>query len=63
MKYHCFFVYCVTFNNEFKTTGPAASLSKGMLNSKKYVLYIDGDILINPNDFQKNNKSRSASSL
>ena len=41
------------FNNEFKTTGPAASLSKGMLNSKKYILYIDGDILINPNDFQK----------
>lgn len=41
------------FNNEFKTTGPAASLSKGMLNSKKYILYIDGDILINPNDFQR----------
>ena len=41
------------FNNEFKTTGPAASLSKGMINPKEYVLSIDGDILINPNDFKK----------
>lgn len=41
------------FNNEFRTTGPAASLSKGMINPKEYVLSIDGDILINPNDFKK----------
>ena len=39
------------FNNDFKSTGPATSLSKGMINSKKYVLSIDGDILINPDDF------------
>ena len=40
------------FNNEFKTTGPAASLSKGMLNAREYVLSIDGDILINPEVFK-----------
>ncbi len=41
------------FNNEFKTTGPAASLGKGMINSRKYILSIDGDILIDPIDFKK----------
>lgn len=41
------------FNNDFKTTGPATSLRKGMLNSKEYVLSIDGDILVNPEDFRK----------
>lgn len=41
------------FNNDFKTTGPATSLRKGMLNSKEYVLSIDGDILVNPEDFKK----------
>lgn len=41
------------FNNEFKTTGPAASLEKGMINPKKYILSIDGDILICPNDLKK----------
>ena len=41
------------FNNDFKITGPATSLRKGMLNSKKYVLSIDGDILVNPEDFKK----------
>lgn len=41
------------FNNDFKTTGPATSLRKGLLNSKEYVLSIDGDILVNPEDFKK----------
>ncbi len=41
------------FNNDFKTTGPATSLRKGMLNSKEYVLSIDGDILVNSDDFKK----------
>lgn len=41
------------FNNEYRTTGPAVSLSKGMINSREYVISIDGDVLVNPDDFQR----------
>lgn len=41
------------FNNDYKTTGPAASLTKGIIKAREYVLSIDGDILINPDDFQR----------
>lgn len=41
------------FNNEYKNTGTAASLNKAMINTRKYVLIIDGDILIKPTDFKK----------
>lgn len=41
------------FNNDYKTTGPAASLSKGMIQAREYLLYIDGDILVNPDDFKR----------
>ncbi len=40
------------FNYDYKTTGVAASLSKAILGARKYVVSIDGDLLINPNDFQ-----------
>lgn len=40
------------FNYEYKTTGPATSLNKGMISSKEYILAIDGDILMNPDDFK-----------
>lgn len=41
-----------SFNYDYKTNGPAASLRKGMFKSKEYVLYIEGDILVNPDDFK-----------
>lgn len=41
------------FNNEFKNTGTAASLTKAVINTKKYILTIDGDIMIKPNDFKR----------
>lgn len=41
------------FNNEYQTTSPSMSRVKGAINSKKYILAIDGDVLINPNDFQQ----------
>lgn len=41
-----------SFNYDYKTNGPATSLCKGMFKSKEYVLYIEGDILVNPDDFK-----------
>lgn len=41
------------FNNEYQTTAPSMSRVKGAINSKKYILAIDGDVLINPDDFQQ----------
>lgn len=41
------------FNNEYQTTSPSMSRVKGAINSKKYILAIDGDVLINPDDFQQ----------
>lgn len=38
------------FNNDYRTTGTGASLSKGMLNSEKYVITLDGDLLVHPDD-------------
>lgn len=40
------------FNNDFQYTGAAASLCKGMLNSREYVVSIEGDLLISPYDFE-----------
>ncbi len=39
------------FNYDYENTGVADSLRKGMLASREYILSIDGDILINPEDF------------
>lgn len=41
------------FNNDFKITGTAASLTKALINTKKYVLTLDGDVLIKPSDFKR----------
>ena len=39
------------FNYEYETTGVANSLRMGILGSREYILSLDGDILINPDDF------------
>ncbi len=41
------------FNYKFETTGVADSLRKGMIVAREYIVSIDGDILINPDDFRK----------
>lgn len=41
------------FNYDYANTGAAASLSKGILGARKYVVSIDGDLLINKDDFCK----------
>lgn len=38
------------FNYDFATTGPAESLAKAMVCTRKYVVAIDGDLLTNPAD-------------
>ena len=39
------------FNYQYETTGVADSLRKGMKAAREFILYLDGDILINPSDF------------
>ena len=39
-------------NHDYKTTGVASSLNKGLIGARKYIVYMDGDILINQNDFK-----------
>lgn len=41
------------FNNRYNSTSPSESRIKGMINSRDYVLSIDGDIMIEPDDFDK----------
>lgn len=41
------------FNYEYESNGPAASLCKGLIGAKKYVIAIDGDLLVNPDDFKR----------
>lgn len=41
------------FNNEYQTTSPAISRVKGAINSKKYILSVDGDVLVNSDDFRQ----------
>lgn len=41
------------FNNDFRTTGTAASFSKGLLMSKEYAVALDGDLLVNPDDLKR----------
>lgn len=38
------------FNYDYKTTGTAASFSKGMVGAREYVVAFDGDLLVNPDD-------------
>ena len=41
------------FNNDYKTTGVADSLRKGNVGSNKYVVYFDGDVLIDQDSINK----------
>ena len=40
------------FNYDYETTGPAASLYKGLNRARQYIISIDGDLLVNPDDFK-----------
>jgi len=40
------------FNYDYMTTGTAASFSKGMVNAKENIVALDGDLLVNPDDFR-----------
>lgn len=39
------------FNYQYETTGVADSLRKGLIGARENILSLDGDILINPDDF------------
>ena len=41
------------FNNEYRNTGAGASLSKALIGARKYVVIMDGDLLINEEDFKR----------
>lgn len=40
------------FNYDYESTGPAASLFKGLTGARRYIITIDGDLLVNPDDFK-----------
>lgn len=40
------------FNYNYETTGPAASLCKGLIGARENIIAIDGDLLFNPDDFK-----------
>lgn len=40
------------FNYDYDSTGPAASLCKGLIGAREYIITIDGDLLVNPKDFK-----------
>ncbi len=44
---------CFVFNYNYKTTGTAASFSKGLLGARDYVIAFDGDLLVKPDDLKK----------
>lgn len=40
------------FNYDYKSTGTAASFSKGIVGARKYSVAFDGDLLVNPEDLK-----------
>lgn len=40
------------YNNDYETTGTAASFSKGIANADEWVVAFDGDLLVNPDDLE-----------
>lgn len=40
------------YNPDYKTTGTAASFSKGLADSREYAVALDGDLLVNPDDLK-----------
>ena len=43
-------IFC--FNYDYKTTGTGASFSKGLLGARKWVVALDGDLLVTPEDLK-----------
>ena len=41
------------FNYEYEHNGPADSLRKALLGTRKYVITLDGDTIMNPRDFER----------
>lgn len=41
------------FNYDYKNNGAAASLTKGLQGCREYVVSMDGDLLVKPNDFKR----------
>lgn len=41
------------FNYDYRTTGTAASFSKGLLGAREWVVALDGDLLVKPDDLKK----------
>lgn len=41
------------FNYNYANTGAAASLSKGIVGAREYTISMDGDLLVEPDDFYK----------
>lgn len=41
------------FNYDYKTTGTAASFSKGIVGARENVVAFDGDLLVNPDDLDR----------
>lgn len=41
------------FNYEYEHNGPADSLRKALLRTRKYVITLDGDTIMNPRDFER----------
>lgn len=41
------------FNNDYRKTGAGVSLSKTLIGARKYVVIMDGDLLINKEDFNR----------
>lgn len=46
------------FNYDYETTGPAASMSKALKCCNENIIILDGDLVMNPYDFQKIIKSQ-----
>ena len=40
------------FNYDYRTTGTAASFSKGLTGARTYVVALDGDLLVRPDDLE-----------
>lgn len=41
------------FNYEYEHNGPADSVKKALLGAREYIITLDGDTIMNPNDFKQ----------
>ena len=51
LKYRRDLMYA--FNHDYRNTGAAASLYKGAKGARDFIVFIEGDILIEPEDFKR----------